>query len=199
MLLALAMLAQDVPINAEASEALTCARAVTADYPANPDAAATVMLQSLYFVMRGANADPVKGRRFLDRAGDIGPRVAEDVPAAAEIPAILARCDKSHPLARSTARVTLPADPFARDLLCIAVASYVIGALDGASLPGGIPELRRVQGVYFTRVSDNRLEQHGLSTAEEITDAMDAAMRGSLKLGNMEQINKACAEAVKVK
>lgn len=200
MLLALAMMAQDVPLNAQATEALGCGRAVVASLPDAGDQRATGLLQAVYFMMSAADAHPVQGKLFLERAGDVGAQMFDgSAPPAANRDALLKRCDARYPLARGTAPVKLPSDPFQRDLLCVGASSYVMGIFQGATLPDLAKPYERLQLAYLERVPDSMFAQQGLTDENRVKEAMDGSLRNSLRIGNLDGITKACEQALKVK
>lgn len=198
MLLALALLGQDVALNADANRAVACGRAVAATRPSSGDAAVPTMLHAVYFMMRAAQADPGKeGKRFLERTNEIAPQVfdpGQQTPAQAN--ASLAACDKSFPLARSAAPAKLPANAFDRDILCTAASSYAYGLLEGAGIADSAGDYKRVQEGFIKRIPDGVLKAHGITDEPGIIGAMDGALRNSLSLGNLGSIMQACTREI---
>ena len=113
--------------------------------------------------------------------------------------ALLKRCDARYPLARGTAPVKLPSDPFQRDLLCVGASSYVMGIFQGATLPDLAKPYERLQLAYLERVPDSMFAQQGLTDENRVKEAMDGSLRNSLRIGNLDGITKACEQALKVK
>jgi len=189
MLFALALMAQDVTLNADATQAIGCGRAVIAASPSRSENAVTPMLQAVYFMMIAAQADPGKdGKRFLERTSDVAPSIFQK--GGAQTP--LAACDKRYPMARSTAQVKLPANAFDRDMMCAAASSYAFGILSGAGIGDKVKDYERVQQGFVARIPDDVLKAHGISTEDTIIGAMDNALRGTLRVGNLEMIMQAC-------
>ena len=200
MLIALAMMAQDVPLNAQATEALQCGRTVIATLPTADSQRATGMFQAIYFMMSAAAAHPVQGKLFLERAGDLGPQIFDgSSPPTGERDAILKRCDARYPMARGAAAVKLPGDPFQRDLLCVGASSYVMGIFQGAQLADLAKPYERLQTAYLERVPDSVFAEHGLTGEDSVKEAMDTSLRNSLRIGNLDGITKACEQALKAK
>jgi hypothetical protein len=191
MLIALAMMAQDMTLNPEGSAAMTCARASNAAAAPSEEEAITTMFGTIYFLMRAADADRA-GTGLVPRATALAPEMVKNLPAAAERGAILAECDRRYPLARSTAPVKLPTDPYAHDLMCVAATSYFIGALNGSELPARVPEIRKIQSGYSDRLSDAQFAAHGVTTQDNYNNALGESLRATLRIGNLEQVVKAC-------
>jgi len=194
MLLALALMAQDVTVNADANQAVTCGHAVVASRPAGGAPSGTTMLQAVYFMMAAAQADPVPGKRFLERTTDIAPLIfKEDKQSPAQFAATLTACDKRYPLARSTAPAKLPTDSFQRDLICAAASSYAFGILQGAGVTAKVDEYQRIQQGFLTRIPDTLLAERGIKDSDGIVGAMDNALASTTRIGNLETILVACA------
>lgn len=195
MLLALALMGQDMNLNADANRAVACGRAVTATRPASGDAAVGPTLHAVYFMMSAAQADPGTDpkKRFIERTTDIAPQVFRPgEQTAAQLTATLAACDKSFPLARSTAPVKLPANAFDRDMMCAATSSYAYGLLAGAGIADTVKDYQRVQEGFLKRIPDTVLAAHGITDEPGIIGAMDGALRNSLRIGNFGTIMQAC-------
>ena len=197
MLLILALMAQDVTLNADANQAVACGRAVVATRPANGAAPAGTMLRAVYFMMSAADSDPGTGKRFLERTTEIAPQVfqgSEQTPA--QMTATLTACDKRFPLARSAAPAKLPANAFDRDMMCAAASSYAYGLLEGAGIADQVKDYQRVQEGFIARIPNNVLEAHGIADEPGIIGAMDIALRNTLRIGNLETIMQACTREI---
>lgn len=197
MLLALALMAQDVALNADAKQAVACGRAVIASGPATGAAPAGTMLRAVYFMMSAAQADPGTGKRFLERTTEVAPQVfqgSEQNPA--QTTATLTACDKRFPLARSTAPAKLPANAFDRDIMCAAASSYAYGLLEGAGIADQVKDYQRVQEGFMARIPNAVLEAHGITDEPGIIGAMDTALRNTLRVGNLDTIMQACAREI---
>lgn len=193
MLLALALYAQDIPLNAPATEAVKCAQALSATFETSAEKG-RVMTQSFYFLMRAAEADPGKdGKNLIDRTGDVAKIFARDRPTANA--ALLAQCDQRQPLARANGPSRLPAPGFDRDLMCVSVASYLGGLLEGSQLTLPGLDLKAIGDRYADRIPNSVLDQRNIRTDKEMSDALAAGLRASLNFGNMEAVARACAAA----
>lgn len=203
MLLALALMGQslavqgvpqDMPLNANAMQAVTCGRAVMASAPAGQSLSETTLFHTLYFMMSAADSDPGTEKRYLDRVTELAPQMFSDAPkpSPAQLTATLATCDKTFPRWRSTAPLKLPAKGYDRDMMCGAVASYASGFLQSAGIMTNLDEYKRLQQGFIARVPDSLLKQRGIVDQDTVNNALEAALRGSLRVGNLNMLLPAC-------
>lgn len=199
MLLALALFAQDIPLNAPATEAVKCAQGLAGTLEDSPDQA-RVLVQAFYFMMRAAEADPgTDGKNFLDRTTEISADLFARRPLRDAN--LLKQCDARYPLSRRTTAAQLPAPGFDRDLMCLSVSSLLTGILQGANANGGngtLPDLDLdgVIGGYTKRIPNSLLDQRNIVTDEQVNSAMAGSLRASLGFGNLEAVARACAAAL---
>jgi hypothetical protein len=197
--IALAMLAQDVPLNAEASAAIECGRAVVATPPATPADAVSRTFQAVYFTMTAAAADPVKGLVFMDRTTNLAKVTFGDATLPGDrLNGILAQCDARYPLARGAAPAKLPADPFERDLMCMIATAYVTGIVRTTHLAMDLDRLERMQKGFLMRVPDPVLAAHGVNDATAETASNDVLQK-TLRFGNLERVVQACSRELEGK
>jgi hypothetical protein len=200
MLLTLALLAQTLTPDPEGVKAgRTCAVAVTAargsEAPGMPEVAAL-----LYYVAQSVKAEG-GNPSFLTRVNEVtGELRNEPVQTQATAQANLAECDRRYPLARKAGRVTLPAKPFDRDLMCFAALGVMMGASQGKEEDtGDSSDLKRYKpafDVYTARLSGDALEKAGLTGETALIDALGKQILASLDLGNFDSISQSCIAQV---
>jgi hypothetical protein len=200
LILSLALAVQTIPEAEPLKPEMACAYAVSATAG---DKADMILLsaQVSYYAMHAARAD-LRGKSFFDRVSEIAgtmPQAAGTVSPTA-FPTMLPACDKQYPLARATAAVRLPQDPFARDMMCMSVLSVMLGAAQAAEEDGDAKPLTRIQPLfdgYMGRLTDERSKAAGLTDTASIAAAMGKAASDSLELGNAEMVTGACEAALK--
>jgi hypothetical protein len=194
MLLALAMMAQDVPLNAEAEQAVTCAVAVPVIHAGEADPSLlSITAHFSYYIMVAAKADPGDGP-YVDRVNaltDVARRRPQ--PSQAQAKAQIAECDRRYPLARIDTAAKLPADPYVRDLTCFGSVMVMYGAGLGIERMGhGDTELKRIKPGfdYFSDRAGKVISERGI--AGRFAAEVDGAMLASLTIGNTYAITDAC-------
>ncbi|MCW3849208.1 hypothetical protein OF829_18375 [Sphingomonas sp. LB-2] len=195
ILLALAMMAQDAPLNAEAERAMGCASAVAGSHAGEADPPLLkITAQFSYYVMVAAKADP-GGGPYVDRVNALVAVVqGRPVPSQAAAQSRMAECDRLYPLARTDAAVTLPADAYQRSLTCYGSVMVMYGAALGLDRMGkGKAELQRVSPAfdYYSAQAPDLMRQHGI-TATGTGAELDRVMQASLAIGNSYAITERC-------
>lgn len=195
MLLALALLAQATPLNAEATAALECRSALITLHEETPMMGAAI---TSYYTMEAAKADS-GGKPFLDRTIEL---IGRDAPPVgpADAARVLAACDARFPLARRAGPATLPADSFDRDVVCLGAVGMMLGAAGAdTAATGDATEEKRLQAVmraYDARLSQPVLDSHGLKSADAFQLALGTHLMASLELGNLDVLVRACTASV---
>lgn len=193
MLLALlALTAQNAVVTTEpAKAAMACATSAVVVSPAT-DSELRKVSQFMYFAMQAAKAEP-GDKPYILRLGEIAGSVDKSqIPAAEAAAATIAGCDRSFPLARSTAPARLPVDPFARDMMCMGVLSLLQGATEQAEVDTLNKAVNASLAKVMERLSEDVLTKRGLTTEEAVLGAMGDQVKASLPIGNPETVARAC-------
>ena len=202
ILLTLAAFAQAPSVAASTRDsAMTCGAATAV---AAGEATVRVTSQASYFVMQAVRTDP-QGKSFTERyselIGQLGTYARPLVQGGAmegRAPGIVQECDRIYPLARAIRRPSLPSDPFERDLMCLAVVSFVEG-MGRESAPGGAPghdAMLAAQEAYIDRLPDSRTQAAGLPDTPAVTRRVGELLGRSMDLGNSESVSLSCMDAL---
>lgn len=189
LLISLALLAQDIPVETDIAKAAPqCARVYTA---ASPGKDFHGFVQHLYLSMTAARA---KGASDDFLTSSIKAMADAAGPSSGKAPSPAA-CDARFPLARSTKPATLPADPADRDILCMGTTSLLAGAARRMAVGGDsslevavLPVLMR-----FTARFEAARKAKGIGPDKDAAaKAISDSLRGSLDLGNLESLYLSC-------
>jgi len=197
MLITLALMMQTASLDADpAKAALTCAMAVAvADASQGP---MRVTSQVSHLVMQAANADPGT-KPFLDRVGELTDKAGAGNQTAEKAKALMPECDRRFPLARASATVRLPRDPFDRDVMCFGVLAMLQGAAKQLEEDSGdaspLDKIETAFAPISDRLTDDALKAHGIASETGFTLAMGNQLKASLALGNAESVARACGVA----
>lgn len=200
LILSLVLASQTVTLSADPVKGpSSCAYAVTS---AATEGADLMLLsaQVSYYAMHAARAVP-GDKPFFERVGEIAGGMGDmkDVVGANQAE-ILKQCDARYPRARSTAKVTLPADEVKRDILCLSVTSLMLGAAQGAAEDGNETPLARFKPLmeaYAGKLNDERLQAIGITDTDKMQMELGKAAGTSIDYGNPEMISQACEANLK--
>ena len=195
MLSLFALMLQTTTLDADpAKAAMTCAQAVTI---ADSSTRSPLQLTSQfsYLAMQSAKAKPGTGT-FFDQLNTLSSQASTGVTLTPEqAKPLVPQCDRRFPLARSTAPVRLPSDPFRRDMLCFGTLSVLQGAAEEIQKGGGDSGLTKIQAALkplTDRLTDEDLKKRGLDADDAFIKALGNEMIGSLSIGNVLTIAAAC-------
>jgi hypothetical protein len=170
--------------------ALTCQRATMAERQTLP---LDVSMQFSYFTMLAARALPGDGDYFQRMAALVSN--SEVQLSGDNLRRIRELCDRRYPLARATGPAALPADAFARDMMCASVVSVFGGIARGyGERTGDAAPFRRLQAIaarYQPRAAAGMVAR-GTTGRDAQRRAMGDHIFASLDLGNPAAIADAC-------
>jgi hypothetical protein len=192
MLLALALIAQEVQLEAGDHEAaLTCAAALRANV-ARPTV--EQVLPALYFIVLAASeGDPATMKeRMVPMTLAAADRTAAIKDKAG---ALVDRCRQRFPLAWKSTPAALPANRFQRAVMCTVTSASYFGMVRDGKVEAPPGEAARAEARFerFTAlVTPGLASANGVRSADQIPAAFSRAFTASLKLGNLQGILSAC-------
>ncbi|MEZ0243509.1 MAG: hypothetical protein ACAH11_09055 [Sphingomonas sp.] len=197
----LALLAQGPTLDADPYKAgLTCADAWVVAAPAENLSRFETTSGVGHYLMQAAAAD-TKGKPFLDRVTEVNNAAKPKDVSLADAQALMPQCDKRFPLGRTREPAKLPADPLDRDFLCFAVISIQVGAATGMAREehddSMLKRWQPIQDLYAGRLDNARLVKAGLKDGPAVDAAFNRVMLGSLQIGNVDSISRACETAAR--
>lgn len=188
--ISLALLAQDVPVDADTAKAAPqCARVYMANTPSKDFSG---FAQQLYLGMTAVRAKGGAGDDFLTNSVMA---MAEAMGPASEGSPTVATCDARFPLARSTTPAKLPEDPADRDILCTGVVSMVAGASQRIAKDGDTTlrdEAMPLLAPFVQRFEAARKVRKIGEGKEAMARAISDSMRAALDRGNLEALFLSC-------
>jgi hypothetical protein len=196
MLTLLALAIQTASISTPGAEtAMKCGSAIIATNGKAPPSLQTTS-HFMYFVMQAAKDDP-GNKPFLDRVSELVASVTkEEAPALEAARTLIASCDRSFPLARTTIPPRLPANAFDRDVMCLGALSVLRGPAEemrGRGPDGGAAaRIDAALKPLAQRFDGEALAKRGIAGEAALISAMEEQLKTSLSLGNMQTIGRAC-------
>lgn len=196
MLLALALLTQTAPDTTTYNLATACSRAaflVGEQQHANP--LDTLSYQGSYLLL-AAEADP-QGKPVMKRFVEITKAEPANL-SPDEARTTILQCDTRFPMVRK-AEVTLPRDPFERDMICFTATMLMHGVAQQASAVTGdtAEPLRwdRMSRIFGNRLTDEALADHGIRGEQAMDAQVEKETLAALHLGNFHAISIACEKS----
>lgn len=208
-LAALAPVAQAQPANPQSAnpqpgpqkarqDALTCYWSTAARITEKGDQIETVA-DAVWYLIEYLRTEGSAGDTLAQVEALSGDRAAADAIPLGKAPALAAGCRERHPR-NSAAAVTLPADTFQRDTLCMATASLLVGFARGEQQDTGrsawLDPASAVMDRFAARLDDASLAARGYAGDEAVTALISASLRTAPNHGSFTGIYRACAEAV---
>lgn len=194
MLFFLALIAQTTPLAADPFTAANlCARATTAAQ-AGLKSQMSLTSQFTFYAMHAARAR-LEGKSFTARLQEISNDARTVAPMTREAgQALVSQCEARFPRPAATPVSALPADAFARDVLCLGVLSILQGAAQSLAAQGDT-SLARINVVLTPlqgRLDDPALKRRGIDTEAKFMAVFDDQLRLSVELGEPRTIAAAC-------
>lgn len=200
MLLPLLLQAQAATLPADTGQAgRMCTSAVSFGSTASDDPI-ELTAHLTYFLMtalkaEGGSADFLKR---VNSAFDDPAKRPQEI-AAETARALITQCDARFPKARASGAAKLPSDPFRSQVLCLGAVGVVLGAAQGLKENGGDPTAynrwKPVSDGLQSRLTDNFLASHGITTEEQFNTLLGNELAGSLAAGNLLAISTSCQAA----
>jgi hypothetical protein len=193
MLIAAALIQAAPTLEADPYQAaLQCRQAIVTGIQSLP---IEISAQFSYFTMAAARAMPGESGYFERMRAVMAPNVGPAQLAPEVARALVVACDQRFPLARRTGPVTLPTDPFQRDLMCAGVTSTLSGTARGyGERTGDVAPFRRLQSLTmrFQALVMTGMAERGMTDPSAQRRAIGEAMFASLDIGNQDVIANAC-------
>jgi hypothetical protein len=118
---------------------------------------------------------------------------------AADAPALVPLCASRYPLISSKRVVTLPSDPFTREMQCFALTSYLAGMAESELEDSGESAFgKRVAALADTlaaRLTEDRAKAAGIADAAAMQQVFARSLRDISPLGNPMKVLEACEAA----
>lgn len=119
---------------------------------------------------------------------------------AVDAPALVPLCGARFPLISSKRAITLPADPFQREMQCFALTSYLAGMAESELEDSGESPFGQRVGALADRLAakltEERAKAAGIADAEAMQRQFSLSLREVSPLGNPVKVLEAC-EALK--
>lgn len=194
--LLLALSAQTASLPASTREAGIICTAAIRNAPGAGDS--EFIISGSHILMLAARSEPGP-KNLLERTvglrDEVDKRVATlAASSAASNTALMAECRKRFPKAWVTQGVVLPADPFARRMMCVSATSFMSGLSEEDASPALNKRMTALEARFDGLIADY-LEARGIDTTEKIIAGMVEALDDSLELGNMLGVVNACDTA----
>lgn len=115
---------------------------------------------------------------------------------ASDAPQLLPLCAGRYPLISSKRTITLPADPFTREMQCFALTSYLAGMAESELEDSGeSPFGKRVGALADTlsaRLTEDRAKAAGITDAKAMEGLFARSLRDISPIGNPIKVLEAC-------
>lgn len=152
----------------------------------------------LFDVARRATAEAPDG--FIAKVEELAGLPPPNLESlATDAPQLLPLCAGRYPLISSKRAITLPADPFARDMQCFALTSYMAGVAESELEDSGeSPFGKRVAALaekLSAGLTEERLKSAGIADEAAMQGLFARSLRDVSPLGNPMKVLEAC-EAV---
>lgn len=190
-------LAQPAPVSLPADPqdaGLTCFYAAVVTGGGKTEAVAEATWFLFDVARTATNASPDAFITKVEELAGLPPPNLESL--ATDAPQLLPLCAARYPLISSKRSVTLPSDPFARDMQCFALTSYLAGVAESELEDGGEgPFGKRVATLADTlaaRLTEERVKAAGITDDAAMTGLFARSLREVGPLGNPMNVLSAC-------
>lgn len=178
--------------------AMACYWSTAAGMAGAPDQT-EVIAEAIWYLIDYLRAEKVPGDS-LEQIQAMSGEQFDTVEIFSGNPAALAAtCRQTHPR-NSAAAITLPADTFDRDAMCMAVASLLSGFAQSEQQDTGrsllLDPTSALMGRIEARLDDATLAAHGYVGDAAVTGLISSALGKSSLHGNLTGIFRACNTAI---
>ncbi len=187
--------ARAVSLSDDPQEAgLTCFYAAVVTGGGKIEAAAEASWFLFDLVRQQTEASPETFVEKLEATASLPPPNLDTL--ATDAPALVPLCAARYPLISSKRAVTLPSDPFARELQCFALTSYLAGMAESELEDSGESPFGQRVGALADRLAakltEARAKAQGIGDADAMQAAFSRALRDISPLGNPMKVLEAC-------
>ena len=174
--------------------ALTCFYAAVVTGKGKTEAAAEASWFLFDLVRQQTAGSPDTFAEKLEATASLPPPNLDTL--ATDAPALVPLCAARYPEISSKRAITLPSDPFTRELQCFALTSYLAGMAESELEDSGeSPFGQRVGGLadrLAAKLTEERAKAQGIADAEAMQRAFSRALRDVSPLGNPMKVLEAC-------
>lgn len=191
--------ARTVALASDPQEAgLTCFYAAVVTGKGKTEAAAEASWFLFDLVRQQTETSPETFVEKLEATASLPPPNLDTL--ATDAPALVPLCAARYPLISSKRVVTLPADPFTREMQCFALTSYLAGMAESELEDSGESPFGQRVGALADRLAakltEERAKAAGIADAEAMQRQFSLSLRDISPLGNPMKVLEAC-EAMK--